>query len=104
MLMGISYPLVAYSGITPDNREVILGNLADREYPQLVIHLPGILICFMNASTVWAEIHMLLLIDGEIHAYCLEKHQPFKKQKIGDPSDYELRSLCKFNIEAEDFI
>ena len=36
----ISYPIVAYAGIYPDNRDIIIGNLADSQYPQEVIKLP----------------------------------------------------------------
>ena len=35
----MSYPFVAYSGITPDNRELIIANLADNESPQRIFHL-----------------------------------------------------------------
>ena len=79
MQMGISYPLVAYSGITPDNREIILANFADREYPQQIIHLPGQLICFMGASTYYCEINMLLQEGDDMAVYTLEKRRPFKK-------------------------
>ena len=30
----IMYPMVAYSGLAPDNREIIYANLSDNEYPQ----------------------------------------------------------------------
>lgn len=35
----IDYPLMAYKGFSPDNREIILANLADQEHPQKIIHL-----------------------------------------------------------------
>ena len=35
----IDYPLMAYKGFAPDNREIILANLADQEHPQKIIHL-----------------------------------------------------------------
>ena len=37
--MQVSYPYIAYSGITPDNKELIIANIADKESPQRILHL-----------------------------------------------------------------
>ena len=36
----VSYPVVAYTGVYPDNTNIVIGNLADSEYPQEIIRIP----------------------------------------------------------------
>ena len=35
------YPWVVYTGLLPDNRELVMANLADDDYPQTILHLDG---------------------------------------------------------------
>ena len=37
--VNIDYPLMVYKGFAPDNREIIMANLADKQNPQKVLHL-----------------------------------------------------------------
>lgn len=37
--LAFDYPLMVYKGFAPDNRELVMVNLADEESPQLIIHL-----------------------------------------------------------------
>ena len=48
----MSYPIVAYTGVYPDNRNIIIGNLADSQYPQEVIRIPdgGQLVSFVGCK------------------------------------------------------
>ena len=105
----IMYPMLAYSGLASDNREIIYANLSDKEYPQQIIHLPNgcQFVCFVGSSTYTSELYMLLERDKErpssssgqenceteFYIFVIEKRQPFKKQRIGDPEqhDFELK-------------
>lgn len=58
----IMYPLVAYSGLAADDREIILANLCDNEYPQQIVHLPDDckFVRFIGSSTYSSELYILL--------------------------------------------
>ena len=52
----IDYPLMLYKGYTPDNRELIMVNLADKEQPQKIINLYHMeFICFVGHNYVDRE-------------------------------------------------
>ena len=89
------YPIVAYSGLASDRREILFANLSDDEYPQQILHLPDDcqLVCFVGSSTYSSELYMLLEKQDELFLFILEKRQPFKKQRIGNPDkhDFELK-------------
>ena len=91
----IMYPIVAYSGLAPDNREILFANLSDNEYPQQILHLPDEcqFVCFVGSSTYTSELYMLLERDRQLFLFILEKRQPFKKQRVGNPDkhDFELK-------------
>ena len=37
----VCYPLLFYSGLTPDCQEIVIANLADIKKPQYIIKLPN---------------------------------------------------------------
>ena len=37
----VKYPWFVYTGIFPDNRELVVANLADDDCPQLILHIDG---------------------------------------------------------------
>lgn len=37
----VRYPWLVYTGLFPDNRELVMANLADDDLPQTIIHLDG---------------------------------------------------------------
>ena len=44
----VRYPWFVYTGIFPDNREIVVANLADNDQPQLILHIDGQIICFFG--------------------------------------------------------
>lgn len=36
----LSYPLMFYTGLTPDCRQIVIANLADTKQPQKIVTLP----------------------------------------------------------------
>ena len=44
----MKYPWFVYTGIFPDNRELVVANLADDDCPQLILHIDGQFICFFG--------------------------------------------------------
>lgn len=91
----IDYPLMVYKGYTPDNRELILVNLADKEQPQKIINLYDMqFICFVGHNYVDREAKIgFLAMDHEresIKLCWLRCHQPFEKKKINDLVDYAI--------------
>ena len=37
----VSYPLMFYTGVTPDCRQIVVANLADTKQPQRIVTLPN---------------------------------------------------------------
>ena len=37
----VSYPLIFYTGLTPDCRHIVISNLADTKKPQNIVKLPN---------------------------------------------------------------
>ena len=74
---------MAYKGYVPDNRELVLVNLADKESPQKIIHLYDMqFIAFVGHSFADREsrIGMLCLDQGEVRLCWLITRQPYKKR------------------------
>ena len=46
--MIVNYPFVAYCGTMSNSREIVLANLADKEQPQMIIHMPYQVLCLVN--------------------------------------------------------
>ena len=44
----VRYPWFVYTGLFPDNRELVMANLADDDLPQTIIHIDGQLINFFG--------------------------------------------------------
>ena len=96
----IDYPIMAYKGFAPDNREIILANLADEEHPQKIIHLyEKQFICFVghNFADREAKIGFLVREDEEIKLCWLVCIQPFEKKEFDIYEDYEITE-CPINF------
>ena len=44
----VVYPWLAYTGLLPDNRELVFANLADEDCPQIILHIDGQFVCFFG--------------------------------------------------------
>ena len=85
--VSVDYPLMVYKGYMPDNREIVLVNLADKENPQKILHLYDMqFICFVghNFSDRESKIGMLCYEKGNIVLCWLVQSQPFKKREINE--------------------
>ena len=85
--VAVRYPLVAYSGLTPDRREIIIANLADKDFPQHIIHLSHQMICFAGCPKN-DRILIMELDDKKMAMSQIIKKFPFKKQTISNEIDY----------------
>ena len=92
--VSIDYPLMVYKGFTPDNREVIMVNLADKEHPQKVLNLfDRQIICFVghNYADREAKIGFLALNnDNDVDLCWLVCVQPFEKKEFNSYEDFEI--------------
>ena len=99
--VSVDYPLMVYKSFMPDNRELVMVNLADLNQPQKIMHLVDMqFLCFVkhNNAEREAKIGMLCLEDGYVRLCWIVCSQPYRKR-----SDDELghMSIEKIPIEFE---
>ena len=86
---------MVYKGFAPDNRELVMVNLADKEHPQKVLHLfDRQFICFVghNYADREAKIGFLTLNNDEDVDLCwLISKQPFEKKEFDTYEDFEIQ-------------
>lgn len=106
--MQVCFPYIAYTGVIPDNKELILANIADKENPQCVFQLmhciattkePPEFVCFVNNVNKKQETQILFLVqvNHNLDMYKLVKSQPFLK-------DNTSNGLSHFFIERDQYI
>ena len=81
----VDYPLMVYKGFVPDNRELVMVNLADKGNPQKIMHLYDMqFICFVghSYSDREAKIGMLCKEQDDVKLCWFVCKQPYKKREI----------------------
>ena len=97
-VISIDYPMMLYKGYTPDDRELIMVNLADREQPQKIINLYEMqFICFVGHNFVDRESKIgMLTLDSDhagVRLSWLRTHQPYEKKLIDDLVDFSIEEI-----------
>lgn len=89
----VDYPLMVYKGFVPDNRELVMVNLADKSNPQKIMHLYDMqFICFVghSFSDREAKIGMLCMEQNDVKLCWFVCKQPYMKREICELSHMML--------------
>ena len=91
--ISIDYPMLVYNGYMPDNRELVIANLARKNAPQQILHLNEIqFLTFVthNNAQRSAKIGFLGLKDGYVRLCWLLMSQVFKYRNEDDLSNLKI--------------
>ena len=91
--IGIEYPLLLYKGTAPDNRELVIVNLADKSQPQKLMHLRYLqFLCFVgtDSSHCGHSVFFIAFDDDELNLCAVQNEKIYLKRKPNDLNDYTV--------------